>query len=104
MLIYPSLGEPFGNVCLEAAACGLPVITTKQNGSCEVVVNGKNGYLVNNANCIEAISESIEKYYNLSATDKNNFIQSSIKSAKKYDWKDHLNQLDKLLLQTSTSK
>jgi UDP-glucose:(heptosyl)LPS alpha-1,3-glucosyltransferase len=100
MLIYPSLGEPFGNVCLEAAACGLPVITTMQNGSCEVVEDGKNGYLIDNANCINDLTKSIEKYYNLSASEKESFSHKAIESAKEYDWKKHLEKLEKLIIDT----
>jgi UDP-glucose:(heptosyl)LPS alpha-1,3-glucosyltransferase len=98
LLLYPSLGEPFGNVCLEAAACGLPVITTRQNGSSEIVKNGRNGFLVENANCIDELALSVEKYYKLSASEKKDFSSKAIESAKNYDWDKHLDELEKLLI------
>jgi glycosyltransferase involved in cell wall biosynthesis len=44
VLVLPSLSEGSANVCLEAMACGLPVITTLQAGS--AVRDGKDGYIV----------------------------------------------------------
>ena len=36
-LLLPSLYEPYGNVCLEAMACGTPALTTSRNGVKEVL-------------------------------------------------------------------
>ena len=49
LLVFPSLYDPFANVCLEALACGLPVLTTTTNGSSEVVTDGEDGYVVDGA-------------------------------------------------------
>ncbi|MCD6185289.1 MAG: glycosyltransferase family 4 protein [Deltaproteobacteria bacterium] len=46
IFVFPTLYDPFANVCLEAMACGLPVITTKMNGASEIIKNGRNGYVV----------------------------------------------------------
>ena len=45
-LVLPTLYDPFSNVCLEALACGLPVITTRSNGAAEIIDDGKNGCLI----------------------------------------------------------
>jgi UDP-glucose:(heptosyl)LPS alpha-1,3-glucosyltransferase len=49
LLVFPSLYDPFANVCLEALACGLPVLTTRTNGSSEVITEGVDGYVVDGA-------------------------------------------------------
>lgn len=46
-LIHPSFyPEGMSNVCLEAASCGRPVITTNRSGCRETVDDGKTGYIV----------------------------------------------------------
>lgn len=47
IFVFPTLYDPFANVCLEAMACGLPVITTMMNGAAEIIEDGKNGYVMN---------------------------------------------------------
>ncbi|RUM36875.1 MAG: glycosyltransferase family 1 protein [Desulfobulbus sp.] len=44
--VMPSRGEGFGFVFLEAMACGIPVIASIADGSCDAVRDGKLGILV----------------------------------------------------------
>jgi phosphatidylinositol alpha-1,6-mannosyltransferase len=44
--VMPSLGEGFGIVLIEAAACGLPVIGSKADGSREALLDGRLGRLI----------------------------------------------------------
>tara|TARA_B100002019_G_scaffold285194_1_gene293863 strand:+ start:539 stop:1618 length:1080 start_codon:yes stop_codon:yes gene_type:complete len=45
LLVLPTLYDPFSNSCLEALACGCPVITTRSNGASECI-NSQNGLVV----------------------------------------------------------
>ena len=38
--------EAFGNVAIEALACGVPVIAYRRGGPAEIVRDGKTGFLV----------------------------------------------------------
>jgi UDP-glucose:(heptosyl)LPS alpha-1,3-glucosyltransferase len=41
--VLPTLYDPFPNAALEAMACGLPVVTTRQCGAAELLRQGENG-------------------------------------------------------------
>lgn len=70
-LIHPSFyPEGMSNVCLEAAASGRVVITTKRPGCFETVEDGKTGYLVSEQNTEELI-EAVERFIHLPFEDKN---------------------------------
>ena len=46
MLFNPSITETFGNVTLEAMACGLPVVAAKATGSQSLVKDNESGKLI----------------------------------------------------------
>ena len=46
VLFNPSVTETFGNVTLEAMACGVPVVAAKATGSTSLIEHGVNGILV----------------------------------------------------------
>jgi glycosyltransferase involved in cell wall biosynthesis len=45
VFVFPSLTDTFGNVLLEALACGVPVAAYNVTGPKDIVVNGKFGFL-----------------------------------------------------------
>jgi UDP-glucose:tetrahydrobiopterin glucosyltransferase len=46
MLMTPRWVEAFGNVAIEALACGVPVISYLRGGPAEIIQDGKTGFLV----------------------------------------------------------
>ena len=46
VLLNPSVTETFGNVTLEAMACGVPVVAADATGAASLVIDGETGYLV----------------------------------------------------------
>ncbi len=46
LFVLPTLYDPFSNACLEAAASGIPVITTHANGFSEIITEGVHGSIV----------------------------------------------------------
>jgi len=46
VLLNPSVTETFGNVTLEAMACGVPVVAADATGASSLVIEGETGHLV----------------------------------------------------------
>src|SRR2546421_6036515 len=59
VFILPTIYDPFSNACLEALACGLPVITTHSNGFSEIIENGVHGSIVEDAGNLIALRDAI---------------------------------------------
>ena len=45
LLNTPKWNEAYGNVVVEALACGVPVVAYKRGGPSEIIEHGKTGYL-----------------------------------------------------------
>ena len=59
IFILPTIYDPFSNACLEALACGLPVITTRSNGFSEIIENGVHGSIVDHAGNLVGLRDAI---------------------------------------------
>jgi len=62
LFVLPTRYDPFANVCLEALACGLPVITSRENGAAELIEPGVNGYLLDRPDDVAQIREFLLRY------------------------------------------
>jgi UDP-glucose:(heptosyl)LPS alpha-1,3-glucosyltransferase len=64
IFILPTIYDPFSNACLEALACGLPVITTRANGFSEIIEDGVHGSIVDDAGNRVALRDAIRFWSN----------------------------------------
>ena len=101
ILLLPSLGEPFANVCLEACACALPVITTERNGSSELIQDGTNGFIIKEASDIGAIAARLSQFANFSPGRRLVFADAALRASATYTWESHIDSLEALLLKSS---
>jgi len=59
IFVFTSLNEGFGNVIIEAMACGLPIVGTRVGGVPSLVQDGVNGLLVNSDD-VSALATAIQ--------------------------------------------
>jgi len=89
VFVNPAFTEPFGLTLIEAAASGIPVISTDDGGPRDIISNCKNGLLVD-VKDPKNISNALNKILD----DKNSwneFSENGIKNVKKYyTWKAHI--------------
>ncbi len=82
IFILPSYSESFGVVNVEALACGIPVISTINGGSEEIIVSEDCGFIYKNPNDFKKLSELINKSLN----KKWNY-QRILEYSQKFTWK-----------------
>lgn len=89
--VHSAYYEPLGLVLLEAMAAGLPVVTLDGHGNRDLIVQGKNGYMVYEQNS-ELFADRILEIWN----DKQKYNEMSKfaqELAKKYDIKEYVDRL-----------
>lgn len=59
--VLPTKHDPCSLVVLEALAMGLPVISTRFNGACEIMTDGVHGFVLDNPNDIDALADAMRE-------------------------------------------
>jgi glycosyltransferase involved in cell wall biosynthesis len=92
MLILPSSREGFGIVVMEAFACGIPVITVKEerNAASELVDEGTGIVIDLDA---REMSNAINKLMDMTDETREKMSKSAIEKASAYDWEVIVGQL-----------
>ncbi|MDY0360674.1 MAG: glycosyltransferase [Desulforegulaceae bacterium] len=78
IFIFPSTTDTFGNVVMEAQACGIPVIVTDKGGPKENLIPGKTGYIVKAHDINQFVSSA------LNLLDDEELLNQMKKNARKY--------------------
>ena len=84
IVVLPSYREGTPKVLLEAAACGLPIVTTDVPGCREVVDHGVNGLLVPAKNA-SLLAAAIQQLYENATTRQEMGIAGRAKALKEFD-------------------
>lgn len=66
VFVHPSVADGFGMVVTQAMACGLPVIVSDHTGASDVVVDGKNGFVVP-ARHVDILTSRLQQLYDIGA-------------------------------------
>lgn len=84
VLFNPSVTEAFGNVTLEAMACGLPVVAARATGSSSIVKHGTTGFLVEPGS-ITSFADRLQSYCDNDALRAEHGA-AALAEAQKYEW------------------
>lgn len=96
ILIATSRNEPLGIIPLEAMACGVVTLAVNEAGYRETIINGKNGYLLNQSEktFCDKINSLLNNNYNLKEMSEN-----AAKIVKEnWSWKTRTKELKDLLV------
>lgn len=94
VFVLSSKYEGFPNVAIEAMAFGLPVISTKVPGVDEFLIDGQNGFLLEDS--IENFSDVMKKFLFLDKESLLKMKEESEKTAKGFDIKDTVKKYTEL--------
>lgn len=89
VLLNPSTTEAFGNVMLEAQACGTPVVAARALGGLSLVKDGHSGFLIEPGN-IAGYAQAITGYARDNSLFENH-RRAALKQSEGFDW-DRVNQ------------
>ncbi len=101
VFVLPTLYDAFANVCLEALACGLPVVTTENNGAAELIRDGEQGYILKTSEP----AELAERLASLGSKLERAFMgERSAKTASAFTLDKHLTEVSKLYERVRSEK
>jgi len=81
----PSLHDSFALPPIEAMACGLPVITSVNNGGSQIITEGLDGFVVSDAQDSVALSRLIARLYEHPDL-RRSVGESAARTAQSYSW------------------
>ncbi len=90
LFVLPSIYEPFSSACLEAMSFGLPVVTTKMNGASEDIIEGGNGFIVEDPSETVSLAASISRTVNLNLEE---IREINLQILRQHTWDRHLEGL-----------
>ncbi len=59
LLVHPCYYDAFGLVCLEAMACGVPVLTSRCAGAHELITQGVDGWVVDDPGDVRSLQDAL---------------------------------------------
>lgn len=106
VFIFPTLGEGFGLVVLEALSSGLPIICSNQAGGNDAIIDGYNGFVFEAGNDID-MKRKIDWF--LDNKEKiSKMSENARKSSLKYTWENYYvninNSIDQVILDYKNTK
>ena len=102
LFLFPSLTETFGNVTLEALACGTPVLAFDSAAASELVQAGRNGWLVQGEREEDYLAKALEVTRDTARLMA--MRTPTCESVAALDWLQIVMQVESIFLQTQAQK
>jgi UDP-glucose:(heptosyl)LPS alpha-1,3-glucosyltransferase len=93
--VGPSLNDAFAQPPAEAMACGLPVITSRQNGASEIITHGCNGLVLEDAADSKGLADMICRLL-IDPALRNRLGAAAAETARRYTWDRNAMQMREL--------
>jgi UDP-glucose:(heptosyl)LPS alpha-1,3-glucosyltransferase len=100
--ILPTKHDPCSLVVLEALAMGLPVISTRFNGACEVMTDGKHGFVLPDPSEVAALAGAMRKL--MDEQTKMRMSEACLELRPKLSYDNHLRALVNIYEQVVSEK
>lgn len=87
IFVFSSLGEGLSLSVLEALACGLPCIVTKNSGANDAIVDGVNGFVVDIQDTIALVEKM--QWFDQHRADLPKMSKAAVTAIDNFNWKNH---------------
>ena len=104
LLLLVSHYDAFGMVVAEAMACGVPTIVSSRAGASELVVGGRNGWILKEPSSFQELCQIWSYWMELSASEQKRMRDAARAAAERLDWKYHMPQLLKVYQEVAEEK
>ena len=89
--VHPTFYDPCSNVVLEAMACGLPVVTSRYNGACELLHPPQEGYVIDDPHDHERLAACLTQL--LDPARRTACAQAARRTAAQWTFEHHYRQM-----------
>ena len=94
LFVLPTRHDPCSLVVLEALAMGLPVISTRFNGACEVMTEGEHGFVLPDPADVGALADAMRKM--LDGPAREAMSQACLALRPRLAYEHHLDELERV--------
>ena len=101
--VGPSLHDSFALPPLEAMACGLPVVTSINNGGAEIITHGVDGFVLRDARDPEELAHIIAHLYE-DPDLRQRIGENAARTARAYTWEKNAKQMHALFTEVLARK
>jgi UDP-glucose:(heptosyl)LPS alpha-1,3-glucosyltransferase len=103
LYVSPTREDSFGLPVAEAMACALPVITSKEAGIADLILNGTDGFVLNRCDDPQELAQLIACLYG-DQTLRSAVANEAAKSALRWTWDQNADAMWEFLQETAAKK